>query len=276
MKHIRRFTALVLIPLLLGCASDESRDLGDQRVLVNEAAATTSRLLNDPQFGDLRDYIHRAKAVLIIPNMYRAGFVLGAEYGKGVLMVKTDDGGGMAAAPVAATAPTTGIQTEDLQSGATTGTAAAPAPMASTSPASNNGGGATWGNPLFYKLTGGSFGLQIGGQAAETIITIMTDKGLHALLNNSVKLGGDLSIAVGPIGQNVAASTGVMPPSADMYTFGSTVGLYGGMSLTGAVLSEYTDWNMLVYGASAVPKDVMMRSDSPLAEAQNLRTALNQ
>lgn len=266
---IRKLATLLILPLLLSCASNASRDLGEQRVLVNSAAATTSRLAQDPQFPELRGYLGRAKAVLIIPNMYRAGFVLGGEYGRGVLMVRTTNT--PATPPAAPAVPIGSIQTEDLQTGArsTSGQSESVATIATT-------GSANWGNPVFYKISGGSFGLQIGGQAAEIVITIMSDKGLQALLNNSVKLGGDISIAVGPIGKNVAAATAFAPPSADMYTFGATAGLYGGVSLTGAVLSEYTDWNMLTYGASAEPRTVMLRTDSPLAEATNLRTALGQ
>ena len=274
MNTLRRFAALLIFPLLLSCASNETRDLGEQRIKVNEAATTVSRLLNDPQFPELRKYIRNAKAVLIIPNMYRAGFIVGGEYGKGVLMVKT---GNVTDDTPVATAPTQGIETEDLQSGVKSNGqpethAANIAPDTSTNRINTTG----WGNPIFYRLTGGSIGLQIGGQAAEIVITIMTDKGLKSLLNNSVKLGGDISIAVGPVGKNVAAGTGINMPSADMYTFGQTAGLYGGISLTGAVLSEDGDWDMMTYGANANPNDVMLRSDSPLTEAANLRTALNQ
>lgn len=264
---MKRFAAFLLLPFLLACASSAPRDLGEQRVLVNEAAVTVSRLSNDPQFSELKNYISRAKAVLIIPNMYRAGFVVGGEYGKGVLMVKTDSVGGYSAAPTA------GIETEDLQKGTRSGGQPETRMATRNEPAPANAGGSNWGNPIFYRLTSGSVGLQIGGQAAEIVITIMTDKGLNALLNNSVKLGGDVSIAVGPIGKNVAAATG-MAMHADMYQFGSTAGLYGGVSLTGSVLSEYSDWNMLTYGTNTKPEEAMLRSDSPLSEAQNLRNSL--
>lgn len=258
MTRTRWIFAVLLLPLL-GCASDVDRDMMAQRQLVNEAAATTNRLMADPQFAELKDYIARSKAVLIIPNMYRAGFVLGAEYGNGILMVKTGNG---YQAPVNNAA----IVTEDLSNGTTTQSAA---PMTYTST------GSGWGNPIFYKLTGGSAGLQIGAQSAEIIITIMTDKGLEGLLNNSLKLGADASVAFGPIGKNVAAGTTLTPPSADMYTFGATMGLYGGASLSGSVLSENANWNMLVYGSSAKPRDVMLRSDTQLTEAQTLRDALS-
>lgn len=271
MKHIRWIFALLFLPLL-GCASDVERDLMEQRELVNEAAATTGRLLIDPEFAELKNYISRAKAVLIIPNMYRAGFVLGAEYGNAILMVKTAGGGYQPAPASSGTNYNSAITTEDLSNGQTTQSSYnEPAPAISYA---NSAG--TWGNPIFYKLTGGSAGLQIGAQSAEIIITIMTDKGLEGLLNNSLKLGADASVAFGPIGKNIAAGTTLTPPSADMYTFGTTMGLYGGASLSGSVLRENANWNMIVYGANTKPRDVMLQSNSPLGEAETLRSALSQ
>ncbi|HCM83025.1 MAG TPA: lipid-binding SYLF domain-containing protein [Alphaproteobacteria bacterium] len=268
MIYTRWIFALLLLPLL-GCASDVDRDMIAQRTLVNESAATVSRLLADPQFAELKDYIHRSKAVLVIPNMYRAGFVFGAEYGNAVLMVKTSGGDFQAAAPInTGTNYNAAITTEDLGSGQTMQSAPMPIQTFST-------GVAGWGNPIFYQLTGGSAGLQIGAQSAEIVITIMTDKGLEGLLNNSFKMGADASVAFGPIGKNIAAGTTLTPPSADMYTFGSTMGLYGGASLSGSVLKENANWNMLVYGSSAKPREVMLRSDTQLTEAQSLRDALS-
>jgi lipid-binding SYLF domain-containing protein len=275
MIQLRRLAILLLLPaVLLGCSSSGTRDVNDQRALVNEAAATASRLITDPQFSNLRQYIKNAKAVLIIPNMYRAGFVVGGEYGKGILVVKTTSTTVTTTTTTPPYNPNGGaIETDDLQSGAKTISGPAhnlsdPAPVTTTTTPG-------WGNPLFYKLSGGSFGLQIGGQSAEIIITIMTDKGLQKLLNNSVKLGADLSIAVGPVGENMAAGT-ALSTGADMYTFGNAAGLYAGISLSGAVLSEDTNQDIMVYGTQAKPDDIMLRSDGPLVEMQNLRTALNQ
>lgn len=271
MKNTRWIFTLLLLPLL-GCASEVERDLMAQRTLVNESADTVGRLLADPEFAELKTYVSKAKAVLIIPNMYRAGFFLGAEYGNAVLMVKTAGGSYQAPAPAnTGTNYNSAITTEDLSSGQTTQSYTPPAQTMSV--VSTEAG---WGNPIFYKLAGGSAGLQIGAQSAEIVITIMTDKGLESLLNNSVKLGADASVAFGPIGKNIAAGTTITPPSADMYTFGSTMGLYGGASLSGSVLSENANWNMIVYGANTKPRDVMLQSNSPLVEAQNLRTALSQ
>ena len=273
MKTLRHFAALLILPAMLACSSNVSRDINEQRTWVNESAVTVGRLVNDPQFPELRDYIKRSKAVLIIPNMYRAGFIVGGEYGHGVLITKTDASTSAPQSTTGATASNGSIETEDLQNG--NHTVSGPAQNLTDNVSSNVNTAGAWGNPMFYRLSGGSVGLQIGGQAAEIVITIMTDKGLERLMHNSLKLGADLSVAVGPVGQNIAAGTAVSPGHADMYTFGQTAGLYGGASLSGAVLSEDSTSNVMVYGV-AQPDYILNRTDSPIAESTNLRTALGQ
>ncbi len=274
MKTLRHFAALLVLPALLACSSNVSRDINEQRTLVNESAVTVGRLVTDPQFPELREYIKKSKAVLIIPNMYRAGFIFGGEYGHGILITKTDASTAPAPQPAAGeTASNGSIETEDLQNGNRTISGPPKSLTDPTQPNPNVNG--AWGNPMFYKLTGGSVGLQIGGQAAEIVITIMTDKGLEKLMHNSLKLGADISIAVGPVGQNVAAGTAITPGHADMYTFGQTAGLYGGASLSGSVLNEDATSNVMVYGV-AQPDYILNRTDSPIVESANLRKALDQ
>ncbi len=83
--------------------------------------------------------------------------------------------------------------------------------------------------PAFYTIGGGSFGLQIGGEASEVILLAMTDRGVNSLLANSFKLGADASLAAGPVGAGVSAST--VNLSADILSFSRSKGLYGGISL---------------------------------------------
>ena len=64
-----------------------------------------------------------------------------------------------------------------------------------------------WSYPAFYTIGSASFGLQIGGQSAEVMLVLMTNKGLNAVLNHKVKLGGDISAAIGPYGMGAEAST---------------------------------------------------------------------
>ena len=67
----------------------------------------------------------------------------------------------------------------------------------------------TWSTPAFLTLTGGSFGLQIGGQSVDLVLVVMNRRGLENLLRNEWKVGGDASAAVGPVGRNAEASTDI-------------------------------------------------------------------
>ena len=94
--------------------------------------------------------------------------------------------------------------------------------------ARNEDGG--WSEPTFFTIGSISFGFQAGGEASEIILLVMTQRGVEQLLSTSVKLGGDLSLAAGPVGGGAKAQT------ADILAFARSRGLYGGVSLEGAVL----------------------------------------
>lgn len=271
--------SLVLLFGVVGCASNMDRSLLDQRQALNDATATVTKLSIDPEFDPFHQYMQKAKAVLIVPSLYKGAFIFGGEYGNAVLVVRNGEGATAAAnnpasakavnetPPIAQPAPLQPIQTESLDAPSGNTTTLAPRPLIV-------GGNSSWGAPLFYSVTGVSAGLQIGGQSSELIFVIMTDKALRAILNNSVKLGADVSVAVGPIGKGLQAATGVTPPSADMYAFGRAAGLYGGVSLSGAVVKEKTAWNLLLYGNGASPAEVMNRPTAVLPEATDLQQAL--
>ncbi len=116
-----------------------------------------------------------------------------------------------------------------------------------------------WSNPAFYTIGGASFGLQIGGQASEVILLVMTERGISSLLGNSLKLGGDVGVAAGPVGIGVAASTANL--SADILSFSRSRGLYGGISLEGAVLAVRSGLNDAFYGRKTSPTDILIRRE---------------
>jgi lipid-binding SYLF domain-containing protein len=111
-----------------------------------------------------------------------------------------------------------------------------------------------WTGPAFYKLGTGSIGLQIGAEAAEMVALVMTDKALNSFLSNGFKLGGDVSVAAGPVG----AGTGA-PITADMVVYVRAKGLYGGLNLSGSVISIDDAANAAFYGYQVTPVDVLVR-----------------
>ena len=114
-----------------------------------------------------------------------------------------------------------------------------------------------WSPPAFYSIGGLSYGLQIGGQSSELIITIMSEKGLKAVVERQATLGADAGLAVAGVGIGAQAATG-MGLNADMYSFARSSGLYVGVSVDGSVLSAKETWNEEFYGTGATPRAIMV------------------
>ena len=201
--------ALVLAP--------PARAVTEQEHLVNEAQLTLEKLLGDDNLGNMPDFLNRARAVYIIPALFKGGFVLGAEGGKGVLLAKGSDG--------------------------------------------------SWSSPAFYTMAGGSIGLQAGGQISEVVFTIMNDEALKAIMEDNFKMGGDISVAIGPIGAGLEAGT-TTNFDADVYAFSHAVGFFGGGSLEGTAILNDEDDNQTYYGTAAPPEAILLerRFNNPQSE----------
>jgi lipid-binding SYLF domain-containing protein len=111
-----------------------------------------------------------------------------------------------------------------------------------------------WTGPAFYKMAAGSVGLQAGAEASEMVTLVMTQKAVDSLLSSSFKLGGDVSIAAGPVGAGTGAQI-----NADMIVYTRTKGLYGGLNLTGTVVSVDEGGNQAFYGQAASPVDILVQ-----------------
>jgi len=132
-----------------------------------------------------------------------------------------------------------------------------------------NRSGTGWNGPAFYRLASGSIGLQAGAQASEMVALVMTDKALNSLLSTSFKLGGDVSVAAGPVG----AGTGA-PVTADMIVYTRSKGLYGGVNVDGTVIEVDDGRNRAYYGQAATPVDILVtRSVSNPAGARLAQAA---
>ncbi len=104
-----------------------------------------------------------------------------------------------------------------------------------------------WSAPAFFSIKGGSFGFQIGGQAADIIMVIMNDQGMNNLLASKFKLGADASVAAGPVGRHADASTD-WKLRAQVLTYSRTRGVFAGISLNGAVITQHKDDTREFYG----------------------------
>jgi SH3 domain-containing YSC84-like protein 1 len=113
-----------------------------------------------------------------------------------------------------------------------------------------------WAGPAFYTIGEGSFGLQAGAEAAELVLLAMTERGVHALLNSSAKLGADASLTLGPVGMGAAASTANL--SADIIAFSRTKGLFGGIAVDGAAVVVRNALNYAYYNKIVGPMDILI------------------
>jgi lipid-binding SYLF domain-containing protein len=125
-----------------------------------------------------------------------------------------------------------------------------------------------WFGPAFYTIGGASFGLQIGGQASEVVLLVMTDRGVASLMANSIKLGADVGLAAGPVGVGIAASTANL--SADILAFSRSKGLYGGISLDGAVVATRGGLNEAYYAKHVTPTDIFVLREVTNRQARDL------
>jgi SH3 domain-containing YSC84-like protein 1 len=133
--------------------------------------------------------------------------------------------------------------------------------------------GGKWTHPAFYTIGSVSFGFQIGGQASEVILLAMTDRGVTTLLQSSVKLGADVGLAAGPYGAGAQAATANI--SADILAFSRSKGLYGGISLDGAVVDVRDSLNKAYYGKPVTPTDILVKHDVSNSQADALRASLS-
>ncbi len=127
-----------------------------------------------------------------------------------------------------------------------------------------------WSYPAFYTMGSVSFGLQIGGQASEAVLIIMTQRGLQSILDDQVKLGADISAAAGPVGAGAEAAT-TTAAGADIYVYSLNQGLFVGAALEGAVIAKRNDWNTEFYKKSATPEQIVRENTVSNAAADPLR-----
>ena len=218
---LRMLRAAMLTALLLAPGSAVA--LTDSEELVERARLTIEKLTSDPDMAEVPGYLARARAVLIMPQLIKGGFIVGGEGGSGVLLVKGSDG--------------------------------------------------SWSAPAFYTLAAGSIGLQIGGQVSEALFTVMNDGAVNALLDTKIKLGGDVSIAVGPIGKGLEAST-TTHFNKDIYAFTKSIGLFGGGSLEGAAIFSRDKLNDDYYAPGATARNIVLERKFFNVHADPLRKAL--
>ncbi|WP_256012558.1 lipid-binding SYLF domain-containing protein [Desertivirga xinjiangensis] len=132
-----------------------------------------------------------------------------------------------------------------------------------------------WSDPVFVTLTGGSFGLQAGVQSVDLVLVFKNRSTLIGVGKGTFNLGGDLSVAAGPVGRSTTADTDYKL-EAEVYSYSRSKGLFAGISLNGSVLSVDENANSAFYGKKVTATSVFAApNDAPASSVKSLRTALD-
>ena len=116
--------------------------------------------------------------------------------------------------------------------------------------------GGTWSPLVFVSLSGGSFGLQIGAQSTDIVLFIMNERSVRSLLKSKFTLGGDLSVAAGPLGRSAEMGTDLRL-RAEIYSYAKSRGLFAGMSVEGARLAPHKKSIIRYYGESLQAEELL-------------------
>jgi lipid-binding SYLF domain-containing protein len=194
---------------------------------VQESIETLRELTTIPADAIPQYLLERAEAIVVIPSLIRGGFIVGAKHGKGVISVRNR----------AAGATTTPVQ-------------GAASPMASG-----------WSRPAFINMTGGSIGWQIGAESVDLVLLVMNTGAVDNLLEDKFTLGGNVSIAAGPVGRSADAATNVRL-DAQILAYSRAKGLFAGATFEGAALHANDSANEAFYGREMSLRDVLY-GDTP-------------
>ena len=129
-----------------------------------------------------------------------------------------------------------------------------------------------WSAPTMMALEGASFGLQLGGQATDFVLLLMSSKSASSILESKVKLGGDVSAAAGPVGRNASAETDVTL-RAEILSYSRARGLFAGISLAGSTLRPDNDANKKLYGKEVSAKAIVFNKSVPAPKSARLLLA---
>jgi lipid-binding SYLF domain-containing protein len=134
--------------------------------------------------------------------------------------------------------------------------------------------GVGWSAPGSVRVEGGSVGFQIGGSETDVMMLVMNEGGMNRLLSTKFTLGGDASVAAGPVGRSTQAETDAAM-TAEILTWSRSRGLFAGVSLSGATLREDSDWNNDLYGRKITNREIVTSTIAAPAPAVPLLEQLN-
>jgi lipid-binding SYLF domain-containing protein len=238
----------------------------DARKELQEARKTMEELTKIPEDGIPKAMLDNAAAIVIVPNVIKAGVVAGGRHGDGVLLVRNASASGsyQSGSGTASTPGSSSTTRNDDGSAAgnpsNTGNTSTPtdAPASTPSGMSQTMGG-SWSAPIFVELTGGSIGAQAGVQSTDVVLVFKNESAANKLLDGEFTVGADGSVAVGPVGREMSAGTGAKLDH-EVYSYSRAEGVFAGISLEGTKISIDKEDNMAFYGSTFTDPKTFARS----------------
>src|ERR1700758_1249153 len=130
-----------------------------------------------------------------------------------------------------------------------------------------------WSAPAPITITGGSWGLQLGGQAIDIVMIVTNQSGMEHLLSSKFKLGANASAAAGPVGRDAAADTDIKM-RAEVLTYSRARGLFAGIDLSGAALTQDKDETRVLYGKFVPFEEILSGKETPPANSEPFLAAV--
>ncbi len=184
--------------------------------IIKEANKVFEDIVKIPEQGVPPALLDQANGIAIVPKVIKGGFVVGGRHGKGIAMVKQEDG--------------------------------------------------SWSNPVFINVTGGSVGFQIGVQSIDIFLVFKEPSFVEDMRNSTFTLGGDASVAAGPVGRQTSASTDYKF-EAEIYSYSQTKGFFAGVSLDGTSLKVNSELNEAYYDDPNITVEEILNSE-PISEKE--------
>lgn len=122
-----------------------------------------------------------------------------------------------------------------------------------------------WSAPAMFMLAGGNLGLQAGVQSTDLVLLVMNERGVNSLLRNKIKLGGDVSVAAGPLGRTFQAATD-LPFTAEILSYSRTHGIFAGAAVDGSTLRPDENGNAVLYGDKVTVKEIVRSGNVPIPQ----------
>lgn len=221
MKSLRTSVVFLFITIVFGLSTANAQSKEEEKI------EASTKVLND--FINMKesiphDLLKVTEGIIVVPKLINAGFVVGGKRGKGIAMVKLEDG--------------------------------------------------RWSDPVFVTITGGSVGFQAGIQSVDLVLIFKDRSTLQNIGKGSFTLGGDISVAAGPVGRSSSASTDTKL-EAEVYSYSRSKGLFAGISLGGSAIDIDQKANQEFYGDDEDAQELFSKTDSDSSSVNQLKAVLN-